>query len=192
MEQVSELVARSFCTPSDEVASWIYAGHPRAVELAVRLFRFFVWSLPPGAQVYQNEGGVAVWFPPGIHERGLLDTLASGLLEMLIRSGFRHARRLWYVLCSIDNIVESRHQPDWWYLHLMAVDPDHRGEGYADQLIRPVIEEVDLAGGTIALITQKKSNVRFYERYGFQVAEETPLQATPIRFWFMVRNSHHT
>lgn len=72
-----------------------------------------------------------------------------------------------------------------WHLGPVAVDPDVQGQGIGSALMRAFCEHVDAHGDAAWLETDKPENVRFYERFGFEVAHQEDVLGVPS--WFMLR-----
>ena len=67
----------------------------------------------------------------------------------------------------------------------MAVDAHLQGMGIGSKLMRVFCAKMDAAGEDAYLETDKPENVRFYERFGYEViGEERVLE---VQNWFMRR-----
>ena len=69
--------------------------------------------------------------------------------------------------------------------HEVAVDAGLQGLGIGSRLLERYCAQVDAAGEAAYLETDKPINVRFYERFGFEVIGEQDVLGT--RNWFMRR-----
>jgi GNAT superfamily N-acetyltransferase len=73
-----------------------------------------------------------------------------------------------------------------WHLGPAAIDAPHQNQGIGSSLLPRVCDWLDQRGATAYLETERRSNVRLYERFGFVVrAEATVLD---VRCWFMSRS----
>jgi ribosomal protein S18 acetylase RimI-like enzyme len=72
-----------------------------------------------------------------------------------------------------------------WHLGPVAVDTHLQGRGVGSRLMEVFCARVDAAGETAYLETDKPENVRFYERFGFEVVGEEAVLGVPN--WFMIR-----
>ena len=77
------------------------------------------------------------------------------------------------------------HKPHW-YLALLVVDPDVQGRGLGTRLMQPGLELADRDGLPCYLETQKRSNVSWYGRFGFEATETIELPGVPP-VWCMTR-----
>ena len=78
---------------------------------------------------------------------------------------------------------EGRH----WHLGPIAVDAHLQGMGVGSKLMEVFCARVDAAGEDTYLETDKPANVRFYERFGFEVVGEQEVLGVPN--WFMLRQA---
>ena len=76
---------------------------------------------------------------------------------------------------------EERH----WHLGPVAVDAHLQGMGIGSKLMRIFCAQMDAAGEDAYLETDKPENVRFYERFGFEVVGEQEVIGVPN--WYMAR-----
>ncbi len=74
-----------------------------------------------------------------------------------------------------------------WHLGPVAVDAHLQGAGIGSRLMEAFCARVDAAGGDAYLETDKPANVRFYERFGFEVVGEQEILGVPN--WFMLRQA---
>jgi len=71
----------------------------------------------------------------------------------------------------------ARHDPldQHWHLGPVGVLPSHQGKGIGTKLLSRFCQEVDACLSPAYLETDTDMNVRFYERFGFEVVEETEI-----------------
>ena len=93
---------------------------------------------------------------------------------------------------SVPRIVEwfetwSRLDPDEPHVHLgpIGVSPAAQGGGLGSALMDRFIEHLDRGGLAGYLETDRRGNVEFYRKFGFDVQHEQPLVGTPT--WYMSR-----
>jgi ribosomal protein S18 acetylase RimI-like enzyme len=77
--------------------------------------------------------------------------------------------------------------PDEEHVHLgpLAVDAPLQGQGIGSLIMREHCRRLDASKEVGYLETDKPENVRFYERFGFEVVGEEPVLGVPN--WFMRR-----
>ena len=71
----------------------------------------------------------------------------------------------------------ARHDPlnQHWHLGPVGVLPSHQGKGIGTKLLNRFCQEVDACLAPAYLETDTYKNVRFYERFGFEVENETQI-----------------
>ncbi len=81
----------------------------------------------------------------------------------------------------------AKHDPDerHWHLGPLAVDAHLQGMGIGSKLMRVFCARMDALGDAAYLETDKPINVRFYERFGFEVLGEQDVIGASS--WFMLR-----
>ncbi len=104
--------------------------------------------------------------------------LTFGLLPLGPRALSRSLR---WVSTWEKHDPEERH----WHLGPVAVDAHLQGMGIGSKLMRVFCAKMDAAGEDAYLETDKLINVRFYERFGFEVVTEQDVIG--VTNWFMLR-----
>ena len=81
----------------------------------------------------------------------------------------------------------AKRDPDEPHVHLgpVAVDRGRQGQGIGSLMLAEHTLRLDAAGEVGYLETDKRENVRFYEKAGFEVIEEAEVLSVPN--WFMRR-----
>jgi pimeloyl-ACP methyl ester carboxylesterase/ribosomal protein S18 acetylase RimI-like enzyme len=81
----------------------------------------------------------------------------------------------------------AKHDPHEAHVHLgpLAVDAHLQGQGIGSLIVQEHCRRLDRAREVGYLETDKRENVRFYERFGFEVIAEEPVIGVPN--WFMRR-----
>ncbi len=124
--------------------------------------------------------GVCGMLPPG----NCLPTPAQQLrmLPSMLHNGPRAAYRTSRWLGAWSKLhPEGRH----WHLGPIAVDAGLQRRGVGSLLMEVCRAQMDAAGEVAYLETDKPGNVRFYERFGFEVVGEQDVLGVPN--WFMRR-----
>ncbi len=126
--------------------------------------------------------GVMGMMPPGGCLPGPVQRLR--MLPTLLRNGPRAAgRTMGWLGAWGKRDPEERH----WHLGPVAVDAHLQGMGVGSKLMRVFSVQMDAAGEDAYLETDKPVNVRFYERFGFEVVGEEDVLGVPN--WFMFRRA---
>lgn len=136
------------------------------------------------ARVDDHVVGTAIWYAPGDFPMTLLRQfrIAPAILPML-RFGHSMVSRLGQME---ENAKAAFPKEPCWYLAALGVDPERQGQGIGSRLMEAALAEIDgnpeaargAAGRAAYLETGEEINVRFYERFGFEV-RESALQLAP-------------
>ncbi|KAL4864265.1 hypothetical protein BDV12DRAFT_189076 [Aspergillus spectabilis] len=90
---------------------------------------------------------------------------------------------------AMARIREQYQIRDLWYLEVVAVSPALQGHGLGKQAMCSVLDLIN--DESIVLECTNCSNLAFYQRLGFEVAEEVELVegGEAVRLWFMLRKT---
>ena len=152
-------------------------GAMAAAEVPVRNRDMLAARGPDGSIV-----GVCGMVPPGRCQPGVGRQLrlAPSLLALGPRSAGRTMK--WFG-------TWSKHDPDerHWHLGPVAIDAHIQGRGIGSKLMQAFCAKMDAAGEVAYLETDKDVNVRFYERFGFEVVNQE--EVLGVTNWFMIRRA---
>lgn len=115
-------------------------------------------------------GGAAMWDPPGQWRQTHAEELRA--LPGLILTFGRSMRR---GMAVEDRIKAAHPEEPHWYLAFIGSDPDVRGKGFGQVLMRSRLERCDAEHAPAYLESSKPDNVPYYERFGFEVTGEITL-----------------
>lgn len=182
----ADAVARAFA--DNEIWLWMVGSERLLHRLLPRHYRIMIRRIfipRGGAWTTPDAAGAALWIPP---ERNLM-TRSEEMWDLLsiLPEGVPGLRRgvRW-------DAAVKRHRPTdpHWYLNTLAVDPGHQRSGVGSALIAPGLERADAAGVGCYLETQRRSNIPFYRRFGFEeTGEVAVLDSPPV--WLMWRDPQH-
>lgn len=165
---LTEVVSRAF--DADPLWTWAL---PDATGGRAQRARF--WSIVVGGALRYpwtfaspDSTAVALWIPPGAEEWD--EAGERELAHLMAGVPSLAARRLRFVLESL-----ARHHPDQGdhgeplaYLSVLAVTPEHHGEGRGGALFDATLDRIDAAGWASYLESSNPRNLPFYERRGFE------------------------
>jgi len=184
MDEVLDVLARGMRDNPLHVA--VFGEHPETRRRRFRKLMAAVFGVSDlsHALVARREDGVVVgvcgMLPPGDCLPNLGQQLR--LMPTMLSIGPRIVGRIvrWMG-------VWRRHDPkeSHWHLGPLAVDAHLQGEGVGSRMMRVFCARMDAAGEDAYLETDKPINVRFYERFGFEVVGEEEVLGVPN--WFMLR-----
>ncbi len=124
----------------------------------------------------ENIEAVAGWIPPQHgHEMGFCTLARSGFLTAPIRIGLRNLGRVLHANADVQRHYRAEVIEPHWILDVLGVDPKYQGQGIATALINHILAEADQTHLPCYVITHNMRNIAFYERFGFQLLNSTPL-----------------
>lgn len=185
-EEVLDVVARGMRDNPVNVAA--FGEDPEARRRRFRRLAAAMFSVSDLSHtlVARREDGLVVgvcgMLPPGDCRPGLGQQLR--MLPALLSIGPRTAGRVARWMGAW-----RRHDPEerHWHLGPLAVDAHLQGEGVGSRMMQVFCARMDAAGEDAYLETDKPINVRFYERFGFEVVGEEDVLGVPN--WFMLRRA---
>ncbi len=130
--------------------------------------------------------GVAVWLPPGHAVMTLRRQVRAAL--PLLRIALADPRAF-PRLAKLGSVIDVAHPKEpHWYLVVLGVIKEKQGQGVGSYLVREGLGRSERTGYGCYLETMLESNVRLYEKHGFNIIryEESLLPGGPP-FWFMWR-----
>ncbi|HET8639325.1 MAG TPA: GNAT family N-acetyltransferase [Solirubrobacterales bacterium] len=167
----------------DEVWTWLLPRRwqlrrvlPRYYEVLIR--RVFVPR--NAAWTTADAAGGALWFPPGTAEMSLDEQLRTGLAMLPEGVGSLRKGARWERLIH-ENLPREPH----WRLNSLSVRTSMQRRGVGSVLIEPGLRLAEADGVGCYLETQRRANIPFYRRFGFEEAGEIGLPGSPPvwRMW---------
>jgi ribosomal protein S18 acetylase RimI-like enzyme len=134
-----------------------------------------------------DHAGVAVWHPPGYTGAGFIDSLRLLPSATRMAGGIGRLRDVSRAVAALEQHRRLHAPSPHFYLSVLGVEPERRGEGIGSALMRPVLDLASGAGLPAYLETATGRNVLLYERAGFVVVEELTIPGTDIHGWLMLR-----
>jgi GNAT superfamily N-acetyltransferase len=171
---LSRTLGRAFF--DDPVMAWMLPDAQARRRKLHRLFEVLVryhHLSRGGVEVATDGGGVggaALWDPPGQwrHTRG--EDLRA--MPGLIRAFGRSLRRGFVA----DEMMKAAHPEEpHWYLAVIGSDPDVRGKGFGQVLMRSRLDRCDAEHAPAYLESSNPDNVPYYQRFGFEIIGELHL-----------------
>ena len=182
VDDAADAVARGFA--DNEIWLWMLNGPKRVRRVLPRHYRAMIRHIYiPRASAWTTTDtlGAAFWYPPGTLDLSLGERFweIASMMPRALTSMGRAAR--------FDQLVhENRPEEPHWYLNVLSVVPDAQRGGVGTALMGPGLERADADGLGAYLETQRKANVPFYRRFGFEETAEVKLPDSPP-VWLMWR-----
>jgi ribosomal protein S18 acetylase RimI-like enzyme len=189
LEAAADALARAF--HNDPLQTYVF---PNETERAARSPAHFTPLLRYGmlfGEVLTTEGkplGAAVWLPPETWEVTPERAAAAELDALPNILGEEAANRFFSVLGAIDPYHHRDVPPAHWYLMVVGVAPEARGQGLGRALLEPIMNRADASGLPCYLETAQPDNVDFYEYLGFKKIVEEVEPQSGLRMWTFRRD----
>jgi GNAT superfamily N-acetyltransferase len=168
----------------NEIWVWTLRRERQRRRLLPRYYRSVIRHIyvPRGA-AWTTPGleGASLWFPPGTLELSARARLAEAL--SLLPGGigsFPRALR-WEGLIAEHHPTEPH-----WYLQTLSIEPQSQRRGFGTALLEPGLVRADAESVGAYLETQRRSNIPYYNRFGFELRGEISLPDSPP-LWLMWR-----
>ena len=171
----------SFLTPDP-------AARPRTTAWVIEHWSRVVAPLGASWVAVDDGGGImgaGLRFPPSRFAVSLGGMLRVGYWRMPLDLGFRWTVRSWGIFREgVDHQVGLMRPPrrspkrrerklePYWVLDVLGVDPSRQGSGVGRKLVELGLELADREGVASFVVTHKKANVGYYERFGFVLVDE--------------------
>ena len=133
--------------------------------------------------------GVAVWLPYWDAEITRETAYKCGARELNISLGEEYLKRYKPIAECEDRCHKQYANFFHWYLYPIGVDPVHQGKGYAGQLLRGKLADIDKQNVPCYLETNKEKNVTLYQHFGFEIVEDGIVPDTEVPYWAMLRKT---
>jgi ribosomal protein S18 acetylase RimI-like enzyme len=181
---VAGILAEAF--EDDPLLKWLFPDDRRRLALLSRYFLTIARSLYlRHREVYvADEGGAAMWLPPGTSPDSLpLATWLTLLWRMFLSHGFAGLNRA----RAVSDVMQANHPREpHFYLHAIGVRKSRQGQGVGSALLRHVVRRCDNEGKLAYLENSNPRNTPLYERHGFRVVSEWTAPGGPP-LGFMLR-----
>lgn len=186
VKALSRVLGRAFF--DDPVMQWMVPDDARRATALPRIFaamtrhHFLAGDAVELAHRTGDLGAAALWDPPGRWKTTTREDLAMMPTFLLAMRG--EAKRGMEV-----SELMKRHHPEepHWYLAVIGSDPDVRGAGFGNALMRSRLDRCDAEGAPAYLESTKESNVPYYLRFGFEVTGELVVPGGGPTMWQMWR-----
>ena len=139
-------------------------------------------------EVYTDDDftGGSAWLTPGNTKMTTMRILRAGLWQMPFKIGLGGFSRF-NKLDSVASAIHKKHVPgDHWYLLILGTHPERQGTGIGTAAIEAGAAKAAQAGLPVYLETMTESNVGYYTKRDFKVAEEFVIDGK-VKTWAMVR-----
>ena len=109
---------------------------------------------------------------------------------MLLKFGIKGIVRLMRFETTTKRIAKRHQTSNDGYLMAFATRLDKQGQHYGKPLIEALLSYLDASGEGCYLETLKAENVTLYQRFSFQLKEQTPIQSEKLTLYAMHRSAN--
>lgn len=184
---LSRTLGRAFF--DDPVTMWILPDAEARRKHLARVFATMTrhHHLPRGGVEVASDGpdigAAALWDPPNEWRESRWAELAQmPTFLRVFRMNFTRGR-------TLQEIMKRAHPEEpHWYLAVLGSDPDVRGQGFGQVLMRSRLQRCDAEYCPAYLESSKPENVPYYERFGFRVTGEITIPDGGPTLWPMWRD----
>ena len=188
IKELALVAADAYC--DYPLHNWFFGGKYDDF-LSEKIMEISLKTMSDDAVIYADSediNGFSVWLPMGFNGSKVLPFLASGGLELILRSGLSIVGRLIaYETYAMNLKKECTGHVDW-YLYNLSVKKSAQGKGIAGKLLRPMLEFCDNENIVTYLETNKEANVSLYEHFGFELSKKEVIPKSPVMHYALVRN----
>jgi ribosomal protein S18 acetylase RimI-like enzyme len=166
---MTETIATAFF--NDPLWSWAFADESERAQQFRVWWRVFVDAglRNESTWVTSNCESVAIWAPPNVPE--LLPAEEERMVELVVEFiPGEHATAVLQVLAQFD--AAHPHDTPHYYLGVVATHDDHRGHGFAEQLLAENLKQIDAEHMPAYLESSNPLNLNRYMRLGFEPTGE--------------------
>ncbi len=189
VEAAAQVIAQAFM--DDPLCTYMLPRRKSRLKALLAFFRAYgEVSIRNGRGCGVGEPlvGVAYWKAPDQGEISLPLKSIKIFLPLLLTAypaGYRKAKPVFKQI----EILHTRHvSVPHYYLDNIGVLAAARGQGAASRLIQPFLDRADAEGAPAYTDTVTGANVPLYEHFGFECAEESPVEGTSLTIWALKRN----
>ncbi len=181
VKSAARVIAQSFV--DDPLTSFMFPFKATRVKTLRKFFRVYGEiniENGRGFGIGEPLQGVAYWkFPAQDSLSVSLKSLGKflPLLFTMYPIGYFRAKK---ILERIDSLHTKYADEPHFYLDNLGVVPSSQGKGLSSKLIRPFLRMADEQGVIAYTDTVSKTNVPFYEHFGFECVEESPVEGIGI------------
>jgi ribosomal protein S18 acetylase RimI-like enzyme len=188
LETATERVSQAFA--ADPMFAWVMPDPATRLAKLRRLNRVaLVYGQTYGRVTQAHDAqAIAIWMPPG-HTIGLGGLVRSGILATPFQIGWGAFSRFMAANETMEKL-HKRHVPEpHWYLMLVGITPARQGQGIGSALVAEGLAQAGRQPCPAYLETSNERNLAFYQRFGFEVVEQTTLGKDGPPAWAMRRTA---
>jgi len=185
IDEMADICAEAFIANNDPIGNFLFQNEPDQLNLKKRFFRSLVTSCSPKAirqAISPSLEAISIWFSPGMGHSEDVEADPFKAQDFVDPETMGKMQAVNEVISALT--VHLGLEPQW-YMHLVAVLPQFKGQGYSSRLIKPMLAKAESEILPCTLITQSMENLRKYEHWGFNLVKEMPVPGSKEKFYSM-------
>ena len=135
----------------------------------------------------KDANSVLVYVRPQSKEAGLFSYIKKGGLKMFFKFGIRSIVRLLRFEAEAQRVAKRNKTQNDGYLMAFATQLDKQGQHYGKPLMEALLSYLDTTGEGCYLETLKAGNVALYQRFSFELREQTNIPLGNLTLYAMHR-----
>ena len=135
----------------------------------------------------KDANSVLVYVRPQSKEAGLFSYIKKGGLKMFFKFGIRSIVRLLRFEAEAQRVAKRYKTQNDGYLMAFATQLDKQGQHYGKPLMEALLSYLDTTGEGCYLETLKAGNVALYQRFSFELREQTNIPLGNLTLYAMHR-----
>ncbi|PRC44106.1 GNAT family N-acetyltransferase [Mycobacterium sp. ITM-2017-0098] len=186
VKELARVLGRAFF--DDPVMMWMVPDDAKRANALPRVFgamtrhHFLANNAVQVADRSGTVGAAALWDPPGRWKQTQSEELRM-MPGFLLAMGLQVGRGM-----GVSELMKKHHPEEpHWYLAVIGSDPEVRGGGFGQALMRSRLDRCDAEGAPTYLESTKEANVPYYMRFGFEVTGEITIPDGGPTMWQMWR-----
>lgn len=144
-----------------------------------------------GEVQHADNSGAAIWHTHEVANDIVTrqrEIRSAGMQQQLGPNGFANYHA---IIATMEQHLPT-HLHKAWYLSILGVDPQARGQGIGRQLLERSLARADRMGVDTFLETFNPLSLAFYARLGFRPAAELHEPVTGSVYWLLIRKAGKT
>ena len=188
VEQAAQVISHAFA--NDPLISYILPLRATRIKTLTKFFRIYGEINIKNNRAYgagEPLQGVAYWKFPNQGSISVSVKSLGKLLPLLFTMypiGYIRGKA---IIEQIDSLHEKYADEPHYYLDNLGIVPSSQGQGLSSKLIRPFLQMADEQKVIAYTDTVTESNVPFYEHFGFECVETSPVEKTGITVYALKR-----
>ena len=168
-----------------------FPDESRRAHDAAALFEMRIRYGMQKGEVYATSSkleGIAVWIPSNAAVMTIWGQIRAGGMRLYQTVGRDAVARMTHVEQHNDRFRGRAMAEPFLFLSILAVQPDHQGQGHGTRLMESMLSRLDRERVPCCLETTDERVVPFYRRFGFVASDPSIVPSTDLAVRLMRRD----